>query len=282
MTMFQALLLGLVQGVTEFLPISSSGHLVIFPELLGWSLQDVAFDAVIHLATLFVVLIYFRRDLVEILRTFKISRQPARTNEIVQSGGARDDKQQALFFSAWMIVLATIPVGAFGLMLEKIDGLRTLPVIIITTFVWGIVLMVADRFAEKKGNGKSKMEEVGWKRTLLIGLSQMLALIPGTSRSGITITTGLFAGLNRETATRMAFLVGVPAIALAGGAKLLDIVSGTVPMDPWVLTVGFLSAFVSGYASVYWLMKILRRVGFYWFGVYRILLATFLFLLWLK
>ncbi len=256
MTIFQALILGIVQGLTEFLPVSSSGHLVIFPELFDWPLQDVAFDAVIHLATLLVILMYFRRDLADLV---------LRQRNLVTT-----------------IVLATIPVGIVGLVLERIEGVRSMPVVIVSTLAWGIVLMIADARATKRAQATSRIETVGWRRVFLVGLSQAIALIPGTSRSGITITIGLFAGLDRTMATRLAFLVGIPAIALAGLAKASDIISGSVELDLFPVIVGFFAAFVSGYVAVAVLMRLLKRIGYFWFGFYRVLLATFLFLIWMQ
>lgn len=255
MTILQALVLGVVQGITEFLPISSSGHLVIFPQFFGWELQDVAFDAVIHLATLFVMLIYFWKDIVEVVK-----------------------KHHKL---AWMIILATIPVGLVGLWLE--DGeLRTLPVIMISLAFWGVVLMLADQYSEKLKHKIETLKEIKWARALIVGVAQAIALIPGTSRSGITITAGLFSGMDRKLAARFAFLVGIPAIAAAGLKKSLDVASGTVEVEFLPLAVGFLAAFVSGYAAVSLLMHLVERVSYKWFGLYRILLATLLFLIWIQ
>ena len=256
MTIFQAIILGLVQGITEFLPISSSGHLVIFPELFGWPLQDVAFDAVIHLATLVVILVYFRKDILDVVRHHR---------RLV-----------------WMILLATIPVGAVGLLLERIEGVRSLPVVFISLAFWGIVLMIADAYASRRPPLTVFTPQLsGWK-VLLVGVAQAIALIPGTSRSGIAITAGLFAGLDKKLATRLAFLVGVPAIALAGLAKAGDIVSGSVEIDLLPIALGFVAAFASGYLAISLLLKLIEKTGFYWFGVYRILLATVLFLIWIQ
>lgn len=257
MTIFQAIILGLVQGLTEFLPVSSSGHLVLFPALFGWELQDVAFDAVIHLSTLLVMLIYFRKDILEVMRSH---------HRVM-----------------WMILLAIIPVGLVGLWIESLGGaLRSFPVVFISLAVWGVVLMVADRFASRNSHISYPISQLSWPKVLLVGVVQAIALIPGTSRSGIAITAGLFAGLDRKLATRLAFLVGIPAIALAGFSKTFDMVSGSVELDLLPLAFGFIAAFVSGYVAVSLLLKLLERTGFFWFGLYRILLATFLFLVWLQ
>lgn len=257
MTILQAIVLGIVQGLTEFLPVSSSGHLVLFPAFLGWDLQDVAFDAVVHLATLLVIVMVFWKDLWGLVKHPK----PA----------------------GWMIVFATIPVGLFGLWIESFDAaLRTLPVVGASLAVWGVLLILADRYADRLDVSRrtTTLEKVGWKRVLAVGCAQAIALIPGSSRSGTTVTFGLWMGLERTVATRLAFLVGVPAIAAAGLKKVLDVASGQVDVSLLPLVVGFVSAFVSGYVAVRWLLKLLERQGFFWFGVYRIVLAGVVFVLW--
>ena len=256
MTILQALVLGLVQGVTEFLPVSSSGHLVLFPGLLGWDLQDVAFDAVIHLATLIAIVAFFWKDIISIFKKYRTI--------------------------GWMILLATIPVGLVGMWLDQAQSLRTLPVVFCSLAFWGIVLIIADIYSEHAKRKLEALSEIRWARVLIVGIAQAIALIPGTSRSGITITAGLFSGMSRSLATRMAFLVGIPAIAAAGLKKSFDVASGSVDLEILPLAVGFIAALVSGYLVVMLLMRLIERVGYKWFGVYRILVAVVLFLIWLQ
>jgi undecaprenyl-diphosphatase len=256
MTIFQAVVLGIIQGATEFLPISSSGHLVLFPGFFGWSLQDVTFDAVIHLATLIVVLAYFRRDIVEIVK-----------------------KHRRILVT---IIAATIPVGIAGLYIERIESLRSLPIVFCSLTFWGAVLICADVYADKVRAKLVSLSDIKWARVIIVGVSQAIALIPGTSRSGIAITAGLFSGIERKLATRLAFLVGIPTIALAGFVKFADVARGAIEINPAPLAAGFTAALVSGYLAVSLLVHLVDKIGFKWFGVYRVILAAVLFALWLE
>ncbi|MBI2485209.1 undecaprenyl-diphosphate phosphatase [Candidatus Uhrbacteria bacterium] len=257
MTILQALILGIVQGITEFLPISSSGHLVIFPELFGWPLQDVAFDATIHLATLLVILSVFWRDIVEVVT----------------------HRRHLL----WVILFSTIPVGLVGLWLERVNDLRSLPVVASSLAFWGAMLIFADWHSNRQPATSNEQPLVGnWRQTLLVTLSQAVALVPGTSRSGISIIAGLSAGLDRIAAARLAFLVGIPITAVAGLKKFFDIASGGVAIDAIPLFVGFLAAFFSGLVAVRWLLRFLTKGKYLWFGAYRLMLAALLFFVWMQ
>lgn len=258
MTIFHALILGIVQGIAEFLPISSSGHLILVPELFGWETQSLAFDAIIHIATLAAVCFALWGDL----------------SNIGTSLFQRKD-------SAWkrlgyLLVIATIPVVFFGLVFkDAIETTLRTPVIVAGSLaLWGIFLYVADRLVKK--HAIDSVKDVGWKTAILIGLAQAIALIPGTSRSGITITAGLFAGLNRETAARFSFLLGIPAIALAGASAIFDVVEGGVDVAMIPLVVGFISAFFTGILSIQFLLSLMKRGSYIVFAAYRVVLALFI------
>ncbi|MBU1705634.1 undecaprenyl-diphosphatase UppP [Patescibacteria group bacterium] len=258
MTIFQAIILGLIQGLTEFLPVSSSGHLILIPEFFAWPLQSISFDAVIHLATLAAVIFVFRSEIA------KISR-----------GLVTFNKKDAWGNLGWMIIVSTIPVVIAGLLFQEqiSTTLRRPEVVLASLLIWGIVLLIADSLVKKKP--ENQVELTGWKRAILIGFAQAIALIPGTSRSGITITAGLFSGLSRQAAAKFAFLLGIPAIAAAGALAILDIVQQGMDLGTWPLVFGFLAAFLSGLAAIKLLLKITSSGRYRGFAVYRIILAIF-------
>jgi undecaprenyl-diphosphatase len=250
----QSIALGLVQGLTEFLPISSSGHLILVPLVFGWPDQGLAFDAVTHLGTLAALLAYFRGEL-RALATGALSPRVA-----------------------LLIAAATIPAGLAGLLFGKwIEAhLRSTLVIAATTAGWGIVMWVADRRASAvpRGGGEP-LERVTWGQGLAVGCAQALALVPGTSRSGITITTGLLGGLDRATAARYAFLLSIPITAAAGGLKTVQLLrQGLPPGEGGPLLVAVLVAFASGWFAVWFLVAYVRTRSLAPFAVYRLLLAA--------
>lgn len=249
----QAVVLGVVQGLTEFLPVSSSGHLILVPRVLGWPDQGLAFDAAIHLGSLGALLAYFREELRALL-----------------SGALSRRLGLAL-------VLATVPAGLAGLLFDELieANLRSPLVVASTTAFWGLVMEAADRRAAAPPVGADPLEQVGIRRALLVGCAQALALIPGTSRSGITITAGLLSGLDRATAARFAFLLGIPITGAAGLLKVLDLVrQGLSPGEVGPLAGAVLAAFVSGWAAVWFLVNYLRRRSLRPFVVYRVVLAV--------
>jgi undecaprenyl-diphosphatase len=258
MTVAQAFILGLVQGVTEFLPISSSGFLVLIPELFGWEVQSVTFDAFVHIATLAAVVLALWPEVKQIAGAFL---------------GNRSAKHAPAFrrLAQW-VVLATIPVMAAGYLMQKVweVDIRSAAVVAWSFIIWGAVLYIADQNAKKS---KEEVQEVGWKRSLMIGLAQMIALIPGTSRSGITITAGLFAGLSRETAARFSFLLAIPTIAAAGFLKLGDVVGGSEAIELLPLTVGFFTAAISAFVVVRVFLDFLKRFSYRELAIFRILLG---------
>ena len=254
MTYAHALVLGLVQGLTEFLPVSSSGHLILVPHVFGWPDQGLAVDAALHLGTLAALVAYFRGELTDLV-TGALSRR-----------------------LILVLLLATVPAAALGATLgDAIEtGLRAPLLIAATTAFWGVVMWAADRRPARAGAGPGDpLGRVDWGQGLLIGCAQAVALIPGTSRSGITITTGLFTGLDRATAARFAFLLGIPVTAGAGLVKSLEILQHGVPAgDGGPLLVAILSSFVSGWFAVWFLVRYLKQRSLLPFVLYRLALSA--------
>ena len=256
-----AVVLGLVQGATEFLPVSSSGHLILVPVLLGWPDQGVAFDAAVHLGTAVALLCYFGPELGRLLGGV-IAGRPA-------------DQRLAIG-----LVLGTIPAAVVGVLFEHAieDRLRSTAVVALSSIAWAVVLWLADRQASR---GRiHEVREVGVGRALLMGAAQIIALVPGTSRSGVTLSAGLFSGLDRSTAARFAFLLGLPITAGAGLVKTLSLVRhGVPPAEATALALGLVTSFLAGLAAVWFLVAYLRRRSLTVFVVYRILLGALILLL---
>jgi undecaprenyl-diphosphatase len=255
-TYTQSVVLGVVQGLTEFLPISSSGHLILVPVLLGWPDQGLGFDAAIHLGTLGALLAYFRVDLLRFLR------------------GAH--RRLVL-----LILAATIPAGVAGLLFGKVieSSLRDPRVVATSLIAWAIVMWIADRYAGRNPRPVRGPEHVGWASGLTVGVAQAIALIPGTSRSGITITAGLFTGMDRVTAARFAFLLSIPVTAAAGALKTLSLLRhgvDTALVGP--LGVGLLTSFGAGLLAVWFLVGFLARRSLLPFVIYRCVLGLLLLL----
>ena len=266
MSIIEAILLGILQGATEFLPVSSSGHLVLFPAIFGMTQPSLSLIAIAHEGTLLAVLIYFRHDLWDILKALL---DGIRQRDPLGSSNAR---------LGWYIAVGTIPAVAAGLLLEdsfeKVFGNPT-AVAVCLLITAGLLVM-----AERLLTGKKMLAEMSWTDAVVIGLFQMLALLPGISRSGSTITAGIWRGLNRATSARYSFLLGVPVILGAGVLALSDIVgSGNIASQWPVFLATFLAAAVTGYACIYFLLTWLRSHTLYIFAVYCALLGGG-FLLW--
>ena len=270
--LFQALVMGLVQGLTEFLPVSSSGHLIVVPALFGWKdpfIDSLAFSVMLHIATLIALLIYFRRDwLVLVPAGFAALRDRS----------LRGDPDRRL---AWLIVVATIPAVIAGVLLNDLveTTFREPRLVAITLVIGAAILWVADRV----GQHLRTMNELSFASALGIGVAQALALVPGISRSGISISAALFANLDRESAARFSFLMATPIIAGAGVWELRKLVAGqsNVHVDAGVLAVGMIAALVSGLAAISFLLRFLRSNPTTIFVVYRILLAVVIVVAWL-
>ena len=261
MSIFEAIVLGTVQGLTEFLPISSTGHLRIVPAFLGWEDPGAAFTAVTQLGTMAAVLLYFRHDLWRIAcASLRAARDPA----------ARDDPDAR---TGGYIALGTIPIAVFGLAFHnQIEtGARDLYLIGGALILLGLVLLAAERV----GTRERQEEDIGLRDGVAMGLAQALALVPGVSRSGATITAGLFLGLDRAAAARFSFLLSVPAVVLSGLFEMRDFV-GDGGDDTGIpgLAVATLLAFVVGYASIAFLLRYLASHSTYVFVAYRVVLGT--------
>lgn len=260
MTLLHIIVLSIVQAVTEFLPVSSSGHLILVPFFLGWPDQGLTFDVATHAGTLLAVLVYFRRDLRDLIVGFFTGR-PA-------SGGDYSPRRLA-----WWIVLGTVPAGIAGLAFQ--DAIETQarnPILIACTAVfYGLLLLVADRI----GRTSREIGELGWRDALVIGLAQALALVPGTSRSGITITAALFLGFARPAAARFSFLLSIPITAVAAVLKLGEVAAeGVTAEQLFPMVFGAIVAAGAGYAVIAGLLAWLRQRSLTVFGVYRIVLAA--------
>jgi undecaprenyl-diphosphatase len=263
---FQAIILALVQGLTEFLPVSSSAHLILVPVLLGWEDQGLAFDVAVHVGTLMAVAYYLRREIIAIVPAW-----------LHGWSGLQWDQQGKL---GWWVVLATIPVGLFGLFGGTFieNNLRSPLVIATTTLVFGLALAWADRGAESKHR---VLSDLGWKDAALIGLAQAFALVPGSSRSGMTMMAALFLGLTRVDAARFSFLLSVPAIVLPGFLKGAALLAADTSVDWLVLATGVLVSAITAFLCIKAFMAFVTRVGLMPFVYYRVILAIVLFALFI-
>jgi len=276
MSFVQAIILGIIQGLTEFLPVSSSGHLILFPKLFGLLDQGMAFDVVLHLGTLVAVIVYFRSKLWSIIKSYLSFIFPAKMEDqklLTNPHFYKNQKENRKLGN--LILLSIIPASIvgffFGDWLE--NSFRSVKVVAFSLIFWGIVLWIADVYARKEKNKKT-LKQISWKQSLFIGCAQVLALIPGTSRSGITMTAGLFSKFNKTSAAEFSFLMSVPIIALAGGKGLLDLIqSGSFSESFLILLVGFIFSALSGLFAVWGLIKIIKKYSFLPFVIYRIFLG---------
>jgi undecaprenyl-diphosphatase len=272
-TLVQALIMGLVQGLTEFLPVSSSGHLIIVPALLGWHdpfIDSLAFSVMLHMGTLLALLAYFRADWLRLI--------PAGLATI-RDRSFRDDPDRRL---AWLLVVATIPAVIAGVVLNDPveNAFRRAELVAVTLVIGGIILWIADRTsARTKG-----VSDVTFPVAIGIGAAQAIALVPGISRSGISISAGLFAGLTREAAARFSFLMATPVIAGAGAWETRKLLTGEagVAVDAAPLVVGMVAALVAGLAAISILLRFLRTHPTTVFVAYRVVLAAVVVAWWLN
>ena len=255
--------LGVLQGLTEFLPISSSAHLILLPLLLGWEDQGLAFDVAVHVGTLIAVVVYFRLDLKRLINGW--------LNSVLRQEHTQDSRL------AWFVVLGTVPVGIAGLMLGGFIELylRSPIVIATTTIVFGLLLWWAD----SQGSRVREQEQLTVKDVVIIGFYQVLALVPGTSRSGITMTAGLLLGLTREAAARFSFLLSIPLIFLAGCLKTAELVASALAVDWFSIILGVVFSALSAFLCITIFLKLLEKVGMLPFVLYRLILGVFLFYL---
>jgi len=262
----QIAVLSVVQGLTEFLPISSSAHLILFPRLVGWPDQGLAFDVATHLGTLFAVVAYFRREINTMSRDW--------AHSLVAGRPVGDSRL------AWAVLLGTIPVGLAGLAFKGIieTDLRSPMVIATTTIVFAFALWHADIFGRRTKAPRDE-HSLTPRDILLIGCAQALALIPGVSRAGITLTMGLWLGLSRSGAARFSFLLSIPVIVLASGISLYDLIRDDSPTDWDGLALGVALSAVSAYLCIHYFLKLIERIGLFPFVIYRLVLGALLLLI---
>ncbi|TBO61408.1 undecaprenyl-diphosphate phosphatase [Streptomyces kasugaensis] len=275
MTWFESFVLGLVQGLTEFLPISSSAHLRLTAAFAGWHDPGAAFTAITQIGTEAAVIIYFRKDIARIISTWARS---------LVNRDLRHDHDAQL---GWLVIVGSIPIGVLGITLkDAIAGpFRDLRLIATTLIVMGIVLGIADRLAARDETGgrhravqqRKSLTDLNIKDGLLYGICQAMALIPGVSRSGATISGGLLMGYTRESAARYSFLLAIPAVVASGAYELKDAGQGHVAWGPTIFATAI--AFAVGYAVIAWFMKFISHKSFMPFVIYRILLGIALFAL---
>ncbi|MGP1385103.1 MAG: undecaprenyl-diphosphate phosphatase [Thainema sp.] len=259
-TMFQAIVIGLVQGLTEFLPISSTAHIKAVPVLLGWGDPGVALTAVMQLGSIAAILWYFWTDLTQVV------------NGMVRAIAKRD-YQSTDFRLGLGILLGTLPIVVLGLLLKALvpnldeSPIRSMGAIAVASIVMALLLGVAELVGQRKRNFQALTMRDG----IIVGLAQALAIVPGVSRSGSTLTAGLFFGLERSTAARFSFLLGIPAITLAGLVELPTLfTTGWNIIDPLPLAAGLIAALVSSYLAIAWLIKFLQRHSTWVFVWYRL------------
>jgi undecaprenyl-diphosphatase len=262
LSLFEAIVLGIVQGLTEFLPISSSGHLRIVPAMAGWEDPGAAFTAVIQLGTMAAVVLYFRKDLIAIMRTWLAS---------LRDRSLRRERDARL---GWYLILATVPISIIGLAFsDQIEnGARDLYLIAIMLIVFGIVLLIAEKVSRRDRD----IETITGRDALIVGFAQALALIPGVSRSGATISAGLLLGFDRVAAARFSFLLSIPAVVLSGLFEMRHVIDGSAEGAVGIAptAVATVLAFVSGYLSIAFLLRFLTTHTTNVFVAYRVVLGA--------
>lgn len=265
MDLFQAGVLGFIQGVTEFLPVSSSGHLIFIPKIFGWTDQGLAFDVVVHLGTLLAVLVYFRKKILGLAKNFKL-----RTKGGVKLMTAENKL-------AWFVLLSIVPAGLTGVVLgDWLESFsRNTTVVGISLIFWAFVLAAADGVAKgfKDAKVELSLDKMNWKKWLFISCAQVFALVPGTSRSGVTMSAGLFSRFDKKSAAEFSFLMSIPVISAAGVFKVLNLVQSDVNIAYGVFAFGFICSAVSGFLAIWVFMKIIERWSFMPFVVYRVLVG---------
>ncbi len=275
MTILQAIILGLVQGLTEFLPISSSAHLVILPYFLNWQLpakEMFIFDVLVQIGTLVAVIIYFRRDLLYITLSFLkqlFKLKPFATHESRMG---------------WLLIIATIPAGLAGFFLKDlVEKTFTSPLFTgIALIVTALIMFLAEKVSLKLG----EIQDIHFLDALIMGLMQILAIFPGISRSGTTISGGMFTHLKREVAGKFSFLMSIPIMVAAGGLSVYDMVTEVPNLIDFlpIMAIGFLTAVIVGYIAIRWLIQFLIRHSLAYFSIYCLILGgiTIAITQWIK
>jgi undecaprenyl-diphosphatase len=263
MNYLDAIILGIVEGLTEFLPVSSTGHLTIAEKMLGLTVDDPAvtgFTAVVQMGAIAAVVLYFLRDIWQIVKAWCLGLVKPEWR------GHRD------FRMGWYVIVGTIPVGIVGLLFKDVikDDLRSLWVVAIALILWSAVMWAAERSARQERSEK----QLNMTDAIVVGIVQCVSLVPGVSRSGATISAGLFRGLDRVTATRVSFFLSIPALLAAGLFELKDALGGSISVGETV--VGTVVAFVVAYASIAWLLRFVAHHPITWFVPYRLALGVVL------
>lgn len=259
---FQISFLAFLQGFTEFLPISSSGHLILPKEILGWQDQGLVFDVAVHIGSLLAVVFYFRIKIIELFFAW------------CKSIGLREHTENSKL--AWLIILATIPAGLTGFLFsDQVEQYaRSIVLVASTSIIFAVLLY----FSDKPGGKINNLTELTWKSALFIGLAQVLALLPGTSRSGVTMTAGLFVNLSRHAASQFSFLLAIPIIAASGLLKLTEFYQLGASTEDWiVLAYGTLLSGLVSFLCIHYFLRLIQNLGFLPFVVYRIFLGLLLF-----
>ncbi|MBI5679415.1 MAG: undecaprenyl-diphosphatase UppP [Methanobacterium sp.] len=267
MDIIQALILGIVQGLTEFLPVSSSAHLVFVPEIMGIQ-SSLAFDTILHVGTLVAVVGYFWNDILHMLKSFFFSLMDIPKGQFMK--GIREDKFKKL---AWFVIIGTIPAGLAGVLLKDFfEGLfNNIPAVGLFLIITGFLLWGSERVS-KSVTKKTSLENMSLKSSIIIGVFQALAIAPGISRSGATISAGLFLGLERELAARYSFLLSIPAILGAALVQAKDITS--LDMTTTVAIAGFIAAAITGYLAIKILLKLIKERNLMIFAYYCWIVGT--------
>lgn len=260
MTLFEIIILAIIQGITEFLPISSSAHLILPSEILGWNNQGMAFDVAVHLGSLLAVVLFFRQDIVAMTEAWFAS--------VLKKQHSANSRL------AWWVIIGTLPAVVFGFMMKPLieEYARSAAIIAVTTIAFGLLLLFADKTAKQT----KKLDKLSLSSVLWIGFSQVLALIPGTSRSGITMTSALMLGFDRESAARFSFLLSIPTILGAGVLATSDLVQAGGVIDWQAMLYGVLFSFVSAYACIYLFLSWISRLGMTPFVIYRLAIGGML------
>ena len=261
MDTLQIIVLALIQGITEFLPISSSGHLILPAQLLHWEDQGLAFDVAVHIGTLAAVIGYFYKDILNIAVDW--------LGSLVGKGSTFNSRL------GWYLIFATFPAVIFGFVLKSMgidEAMRTVAVIAGSTMIFGALL----GWADLKGKRVQPLEKLTFRQAMIVGFAQAVALIPGTSRSGITMTAGLMLGLTREAAARFSFLLSIPVILGAGLLLTLDLVKSGVPIAWAELGAGAVISAVSAWICIHYFLAFINRIGLMPFVIYRFILGTLL------
>lgn len=260
MDFIQVLVLALVQGLTEFLPVSSSAHLILAPLLLNWDDQGLAFDVAVHVGTLSAVVLYFRKEVIELVVSW------------CGSFSGNHNKHSRL---AWQVIVATLPALPAGLLANQFEDALRGPIIIAwATIGFGLLLLAAQWVYQRSQRAKLNEYQLTWLIVVLIGLAQCLALIPGTSRSGITITAGLFLGLTAVASARFSFLLSIPIITMAGTLKGAEWATAETLETGWHLLWGALLSAASAGLCIHLFLKLLDKIGMLPFVIYRLVLGV--------